>query len=63
MGLEVRKAHPLRVRRRAGNQKNTDALDSFELPDRWRMKRLPEAFVPSPEANDHRQVFAAPRRA
>jgi len=57
MGLDVRMAHPLEVRRRAGNKKKTDALDSFELADLLRMKRLPEAYVPSPEANERRQVL------
>jgi transposase len=57
MGLDVRMAHPLEVRRRAGNRKKTDALDSFELADLLRMKRLPEAYVPSPEANERRQVL------
>lgn len=57
LGLDVRMAHPLEVRRRAGNKKKTDALDSFELADLLRMKRLPEAYVPSPEANERRQVL------
>lgn len=57
MGLDVRMDHPLEVRRRAGNKKKTDALDSFELADLLRMKRLPEAYVPSPEANERRQVL------
>ncbi|MGI0129485.1 MAG: IS110 family transposase [Thermoplasmata archaeon] len=57
LGLDVRMAHPLEVRRRAGNKKKTDALDSFELADLLRMRRLPEAYVPSPEANERRQVL------
>lgn len=57
MDLDVRMAHPLEVCRRAGNKKKTDALDSFELADLLRMKRLPEAYVPSPEANERRQVL------
>ena len=62
MGVDVCQAHPLKVRRCAGNQKKADTLDFFELADRRRMKRPPEAFVPSSEARDRRQAFAAPRR-
>ena len=57
MGLDVRMAHPLEVRRRAGNKKKTDAIDSFELADLLRMNRLPEAYVPSPELNERRQLL------
>ncbi|MGH9917486.1 MAG: IS110 family transposase, partial [Nitrososphaerales archaeon] len=57
LGLEVKMAHPLEVRRRAGNKKKTDAIDSYELADLLRMKRLPEAFVPSPELNERRQLL------
>jgi transposase len=57
LGLDVRMAHPLEVRRRAGNKKKTDAIDSFELADLLRMNRLPEAYVPSPELNERRQLL------
>ncbi len=57
LGLDVKMAHPLEVRRRAGNKKKTDAIDSYELADLLRMKRLPEAFVPSPELNERRQLL------
>ena len=57
MGLDVRMAHPLEVRRKAGTKKKTDAIDSFELADLLRMKRLPEAYVPSPQLNERRQVI------
>ncbi|MCI4336166.1 MAG: IS110 family transposase [Thermoplasmata archaeon] len=57
MGLDVRMAHPLEVRRRAGNKKKTDAIDSLELADLLRMNRLPEAYVPSPELNERRQLL------
>ena len=57
MGLDVRMAHPLEVRRKAGTKKKTDAIDSFELADLLRMKRLPEAYVPSPELNERRQLI------
>ena len=56
MGLDGRMAHPLEVRRKAGTKKKTDAIDSFELADLLRMKRLPEAHVPSPELNERRQL-------
>lgn len=57
LGLEVRMAHPLEVRRRAGTKKKTDAIDSYELADLLRMNRLPEAHVPSPELNERRQLL------
>ncbi|EQD50057.1 transposase IS116/IS110/IS902 family protein, partial [mine drainage metagenome] len=57
MGLDVRMAHPLEVRRRAGTKKKTDAIDSYELADLLRMNRLPEAYVPPPELNERRQIL------
>ena len=58
LGLDVRMAHPLEVRRMAGSKKKkTDAIDSFELADLLRMKRLPEAYVPPPELNERRQLL------
>jgi transposase len=57
LGLDVRMAHPLEVRRRAGTKKKTDAIDSFVLADLLRMNRLPEAYVPSPELNERRQLL------
>jgi transposase len=57
MGLDVRMAHPLEVRRKAGTKRKTDAIDSFELADLLRMNRLPEAYVPSPELNERRQLI------
>ena len=57
LGLDVRMAHPLEVRRRAGIKKKTDALDSYELADLLRMNRLPVAHVPSPELNERRQLL------
>ena len=57
LGLDVGMANPLEVRRRAGNKKKTDAIDSFELADLLRMNRLPEACVPSPELNERRQLL------
>ena len=57
MGLDVRMAHPLEVRRMAGRKKKTDALDSFELADLLRMRRLPEAYVPSRDQNERRQLL------
>lgn len=57
LGLDVRMAHPLAVRRKAGMKKKTDALDSFELADLLRMGRLPESYVPSPGENERRQLL------
>lgn len=57
LGLVVRMAHPLEVRRMAGTKKKTDVIDSFELADLLRMHRLPEAYVPPPELNERRQVL------
>lgn len=57
MGLDGRMAHPLKVRRRAGTKKKTDAIDSYELADLLRMNRLPEAYVPPPELNERRQIL------
>ena len=57
MVLDVRMAHPLEARRMAGSKKKTDAIDSFELADLLRMKRLPEAYVPPPELNERRQLL------
>ena len=57
LGLDVRMAHPLEVRRMAGSKKKTDTIDSFELADLLRMNRLPEAYVPSPELNERRQIL------
>ncbi|MGC2204358.1 MAG: IS110 family transposase, partial [Thermoplasmata archaeon] len=57
LGLDVKMAHPLEVRRRAGTKKKTDAIDSYELADLLRMKRLPEAYVPPPELNERRQLL------
>ena len=33
LGLDVRMAHPVEVRRRAGTKRKTDAIDSYELAD------------------------------
>jgi transposase len=57
LGFDVRMAHPLEVRRRVGNKKKTDAIDSFALADLLRMNRLPEAYVPSLELNERRQLL------
>ena len=57
LGLVVKMAHPLEVRRRAGTKKKTDAIDSRELAELLRMNRLPEAYVPSPELNERRQLL------
>ena len=57
MGLDVKMAHPLEVRRRVGTKKKPDALDSYELADLLRMHRLPEAHVPSPELTERRQLL------
>jgi transposase len=57
LGRDVRMAHPLEVRRRAGTKKKTDAIDSFVLADLLRMNRLPEAYVPSPKLNERRQLL------
>jgi transposase len=57
LGLTVKMAHPLEVRRKLGKRKKTDAIDSFELADLLRMHRLPVAFVPSPEVNERRQLL------
>ena len=57
LGLDLKMAHPLEVRWRAGTKKKTDAIDSYELADLLRMKRLPEAYVPPPELNERRQLL------
>ena len=57
LGFDVRMAHPLEVRWRAGTKKKTGALDSYELADLLRMNRLPVAHVPSPERNERRQLL------
>ena len=57
LGLDVRMAHPLEVRRMAGSKKKTDTIDAFELADLLRMNRLPEAYVPPPELNERRQIL------
>lgn len=57
LGPDVKRAHPLEVRRRAGTKKKTDAIDGYELADLLRMNRLPEAHVPSPELNERRQLL------
>ena len=57
MGREVHMAHPTEVRRMMGTKKKTDRADSAFLADLLRMRRLPKAYVPSPEANEERQLL------
>jgi len=57
MGREVHVAHPTEVRRMMGTKKKTDRADSAFLAELLRMGRLPKAYVPSPEANEERQLL------
>jgi len=56
LGLTTRLAHPRRLRLIAESSSKTDRHDAFILADLLRMGRLPEAYLPSAETMELREV-------